>query len=234
MNEPIRQKGIRLALLDDQALFRTSLARFLASVPGFEVAGECGNSEEALHVLGSAPVDIVLLDISHGAEAGGGFMSAARRHGYQGRFLIVTGVTDARTFARAIKSGASGIFLQSEAPDRLVQAITLVAKGAIWLDQRVIQLLVDGAAEGLPRKTGASFGTLLSEREQKVLLGILNGLTNKRIGDHLQLSEGSVKALVQRLFVKTGVRKRSQLARAALEGSLGAVDGLPGNLLAHH
>jgi DNA-binding NarL/FixJ family response regulator len=232
VSEPMREKRIRLALLDDQALFRTSLARFLASEPGFEVAGECGNSEDVLRILNSSLVDVVLLDINHGGEAGGGFMCAARRNGYQGRFLIVTGAADARTSARAIRFGASGIFLQAEAPDRLLQAITQVANGAIWLDQRIIQLLVDRSVDGLLRKSGANSGSLLSDREQQVLRGILSGLTNKRIGDDLHLSEGSVKASVQQLFAKTGMRRRSQLVRAALEGSLGAVNGLAGNLVA--
>jgi len=233
VSEPTREKRIRLALLDDQALFRTSLARFLSSEPGFEVAGECGNSEQALRILSSSPVDVVLVDLNHGTQAGGGFMSAARRNGYQGRFLIVTGAVDVRTSARAIKFGASGIFLQSESPDRLLQAITMVANGAIWLDQKLIQLLVDRSVDGILQKHGTNSGNPLSDREQKVLLGILGGLTNRRIGSNLGLSEGSVKASVQQLFSKTGVRKRSQLVRAALEGSLGAVKGLVGNLAVH-
>jgi DNA-binding CsgD family transcriptional regulator len=63
---------------------------------------------------------------------------------------------------------------------------------------------------------------VLSERERRVLLGILSGLTNRRIGTNLGISESSVKNVVQRLFDKAGVKSRGQLVRAALEGSLGA------------
>ena len=63
---------------------------------------------------------------------------------------------------------------------------------------------------------------MLTEREQKVLLGILGGLTNRKIGDKLGLTEGAVRSVVQHLSVKVGVRTRAQLVRAALEGSLGA------------
>jgi DNA-binding CsgD family transcriptional regulator len=62
---------------------------------------------------------------------------------------------------------------------------------------------------------------VLEDRERKVLLGILGGLTNKKIGVNMGLSESSVKNIVQRLFGKAGVKKRSQLVRVALEGSLG-------------
>ena len=124
MNRPTHDNRIRLVLLDDQALFRASLARLLASEPGFELVGECGDSAEALEILSASPVDVVLLDFERATQDGDGFIPAARRNGYQGRFLIVAAAADARSSAMAIKLGASGIFLKSEPPDRLVQAIT--------------------------------------------------------------------------------------------------------------
>ena len=59
-----------------------------------------------------------------------------------------------------------------------------------------------------------------------MLTGILQGLTNKKIGENMGLSESSVKNSVQRLFGKTGVKRRSQLVKVALEGSLGAAETL--------
>jgi DNA-binding NarL/FixJ family response regulator len=134
--------------------------------------------------------------------------------------LIVAGAADARSSALALKLGASGIFLKSEAPDRLVQAIRLVAKGDVWVDPKVIQLLADQLIDGYPPVGDQRVDDPLENRERKVLMGILGGLTNKKIGDHLGLSESSVKNLVQRLFTKAGVKTRSQLVRVALEGSL--------------
>src|SRR5260370_30358379 len=141
MGEPTEEKRIRLALLDDHGLFRGSLSRFLASEPGFEVAGECGTSAEALEVLNGSIVDIVLLDFDLGSERGNEFISAARQAGYRGRFLLVAGAADARSAAVAVKLGASGIFLKSEAPERLVHAIRLVSEGEIWVVPAVLQIL---------------------------------------------------------------------------------------------
>jgi DNA-binding NarL/FixJ family response regulator len=224
VNEQSEHDRIRLILLDNQALFRASLARLLSLQPGLEVAAECGSSAEAMKVLAGLSVDIVLLDFDHALESNGdgGFIGAARRHGYQGRFLIVAEAADARSSALAIKLGASGIFLKSEVPDRLVQALRLVANGAVWFDQKVIQLLADQMVGPLPHSDTPPLAHDLSDRERKVLMGILGGLTNRKIGENLGLSEGSVKASVQQLFHKTGVRTRSQLVRAALEGSVGS------------
>ena len=193
MNEPTHESRIRLVLLHDQALFRAGLGRLLASELGFEVVGECGNSAEALEILSASPVDVVLLDFDRATEDGDGFMPAARRNGYQGRFLAVGGVADARSSAIAIKLGASGVFLKSEPPDRLRQAITLVANGAVWLDQSTIRLLADQSVGQFPGLGDRGSANPLTDREQKVLLGILAGLTNKKIGENLGLSEGSVR-----------------------------------------
>jgi DNA-binding NarL/FixJ family response regulator len=200
----------------------------LASEPGFEVVGECGNSAEALRILSASPVDVVLLDFDRGTRDGDGFMSAARRNGFQGSFLIVAGAADARSSVIAIRLGASGIFLKSEPPDRLMQAITLVANGAVWLDQSTIRLLADESVERFLQLDERGSANPLTDREQKVLLGILAGLSNKKIGENLGLSEGSVKTSVQQLFSRTGVRTRSRLVRAALEGSLGTAKAMVG------
>ena len=86
----------------------------------------------------------------------------------------------------------------------------------MWVDQRVIQLMADGVHQS----RRAELRKLLTEREQEVLRGIFEGLTNKEIAAQLDVSESAVKATLQQLFQKTGVRTRSQLVRIALEASL--------------
>jgi DNA-binding NarL/FixJ family response regulator len=222
MNHPTPEGRIRLVLLDDHGLFRASLARMLATEPDLEVAGECSNSAEALEALKGSTADVVLLDFDVGKEHGNDFIAAARQAGYQGRFLIVTGAANVGDSAIALKLGASGIFLKSETPARLVQAIRLVGSGGVWVDQKIIQLLVDRLINPHPALEAQKLSGLLEERERKVLLGILSGHTNRKIGENMGLSESSVKNIVQRLFGKAGVKTRSQLVRMAFEGSLGA------------
>jgi DNA-binding NarL/FixJ family response regulator len=223
MGEEAKENRIRIVLVDEHRLFRESLAHFLNSETGLEVAGECGAPDEALRALkGSTPVDIVLLDLDLGAESGDAFMTAAREAGYQGHFLIVAAAADAHKAALAIRSGASGIFLKSEAPDRLVRAIRTVAGGEAWIEPKVVQMLADQLVNHYPQLGDIRSAPVLEDRERNVLLGILGGLTNRKIAEDLRLSESAVKNVVQQLFAKSGARKRSQLVRVALEGSLGA------------
>lgn len=215
------EKKLRLLILNDQALFRTSLARLLASETGLEVVRECAACGEALEFLNASPVDVVLLDLRVGGENADDFMSAARNAGYRGRFLIVAETAGAERLANALKVGASGIFRKSEAPDRLILAIRLVTAGALWVDQGIVEVLVGQCADPHNQVTNQKSVGRLEERERKVILGIMEGLTTKKIGSNMDLSEGTVKNILQGLFAKTGVRKRSQLVKLAMEGSLG-------------
>ncbi|MBZ5723363.1 MAG: response regulator transcription factor [Acidobacteriia bacterium] len=207
---------IRLLLLDDHVLFRESLSRLLASEPDFAMVGHCGTADEALALLRQSPVDIVLLDFDLGDDHGSQFIAAARRAGYQGRVLMVTAGMSATESSIALQSGASGIFLKHSSPVSLASAIRHIAGGEVWIDQKVVQLM----AEGVHQRDDHSVRKFLTAREQEVLRGIFEGLTNKEIATQIGVSESAVKATLQQLFQKTRVRTRSQLVRIALEASL--------------
>ena len=219
MNEPSDPRRTRLTLLDSHGLFRESLGHLLSSEPDLEVVGQCSRCAEALELLATQAVDLTLLEFGNGAERCEEFISAARQAGYQGRFLLVTAGIDPARSAAALRLGASGIFLKCNSSSRLLQAIRLVASGEAWVDPKVIQLI----AERYPRHEEGGLGSL-TEREQVVLQGVLDGFTNKRIGSQVGVSESSIKATLQQLFDKAGVRTRSQLVRAVLDRTLSAAD----------
>jgi two-component system nitrate/nitrite response regulator NarL len=205
-DEPAR---IRLVLLDDHQLFRESLARLLAEQQDLEVVSQCSSSPEALKAVKESDVDVVLVDLNIAKE----FIPVAHKGRYAGKSLVVARTFDATDSATVLRYGASGIFLESDSASRLMQAIRLVASGEAWIDQRVIQLLADRFPQ-----YDAHLLRSLTDREQTVLHGVVDGMSNRKIGDQLGVSESSVKATVQQLFTKAGVRTRSQLVRIALEG----------------
>jgi len=83
-------KNIRLLLLDDHALFRESLARLLQAEPGFEVVADCSFGTEALRIIKSQEIDIVLLDLDLGEERGADFLESLRAERFKGKVLLVT------------------------------------------------------------------------------------------------------------------------------------------------
>ncbi len=210
-------RPIRLLLLDDHILFRESLSRLLASEPDFEMVAHCSTLGEALKLLQRIDVDVVLLDFDLGDEQGSQFLPAARDIGYAGRILLVTAGMNPVQSSAALKAGASGIFLKHNSPSALANAIRQVAKGELWVDPKLIHEMADGLPKAEERGPHRPF----TQREQTVLRGLFEGLTNKEIATQIGISEGAVKATLQQLFQKTNVRTRSQLVRIALEGSFG-------------
>ncbi len=205
---------VRLLLVDDHALFRDGLSRLLAAEQDFEVVGTFNSVETATAAMDDLQVDVVLLDFDLGQETGFELMEILRSRCFAGQVLIVTaGLTSADTL-RVLELGAMGIFLKHRSPSDLILAIRSIVAGAPWLDSASMQTLV-AAATSVPRQKSAS--TALNAKEKDVLSAVFEGLTNKEIGTKLGISEAYVKALMQQLFSKTGVRSRSQLVRVALE-----------------
>jgi DNA-binding NarL/FixJ family response regulator len=209
---------IRILLIDDHTLFRESLSRLLEAEPDFRIAATCASVSEALAVLAREHVDVVLLDYDLGDEQGSAFLEEAKRRQFEGRILMVTaGMNDSGTL-RAFENGASGVFLKHSPPAQLIEAIHKVTSGDMWLDSRAVRALVAGAHG---KHEGEQAAQALSSRERSVLKGVFEGLSNKEIAAGLQISESSVKAVLQQLFDKTGVRTRSQLVRIAIEQHAG-------------
>ncbi len=208
---------IRLLLLDDHVLFREGLSRLLASEPDLEMTALCGTTAEALESLRAGPIDVILLDFDLGDDHGSQFITAARAAGYAGKILMVTAGMSAKESSIALQLGASGVFLKHSSPASLAKAIRSVAAGEVWMDPKVAQLMAEGVQR---REEEPNLGKILTEREQRVLRAIFEGLSNKEIAAQVGVSEGAIKATLQQLFQKTGVRTRGQLVRIALEGSL--------------
>ena len=156
----------------------------------------------------------MLLDYDLGQEQGTFFLDGAKKIRFPGRILMVTAGMGDGVMLRALDNRCSGIFLKHSPPSRLVEAIRKVASGEVWLDPAVTRSII-AAATGNAASPSRAQG--LTQREQAVLKGVFEGLTNKEIGVRLSISESSVKAVLQQLFEKTGVRTRSQLVRIALE-----------------
>lgn len=209
---------IRLLLLDDHVLFREGMRRLLASEADFEIAAESGNPQEVLDLLGRIAVDVVLLDFDLETEVGTRFIATARSSGYSGKILMVTAGMSPVDAAVARKLGISGIFLKHNPPRLLIDAIRSVSAGGEWIDPK---FGTTAERESLPRESSYR----LTPREKKVLSCVFEGLSNKEMAFQLGVSQSSIKATLQQLFDKTGVRTRGQLVRIAIERELETVRG---------
>ena len=204
---------IRILFVDDHKLFRESVIRLLDREPDFTISAQCGNIADAEHVIETIPIDLMLLDYDLGAEIGTSIISTLHRKQPKARILMVTGGMGSRAILAAMDAGVSGIVLKHSDPDRLIEAIRRVASGETWWDAGVVHLMARESTSAIVPTPPRS----ITERQRQILQLILDGLTNKEIASELNSSESSVKASIQELFTKAGVRTRSQLVRIALE-----------------
>jgi two-component system nitrate/nitrite response regulator NarL len=199
---------IRILVIDDHGLFRESLSRLLAAERDFHIVAQCASPAEAQSKITNEQVDVVLLDFDFGEQNCIELLRWAVTEHFKGKILVVTAGLSDNQAAELVRLGVSGIFLKHGLPEALTQAIRDVAVGKVYLDEKTLRgAMVAFSKTELPP----------TDRERQVLGLILEGLSNKLIGERLGVSESSVKASIQQLFSKTGVRTRSQLVRIALE-----------------
>ena len=208
------QKSIRLLLIDDHTLFRESVARLLQSEPGFEVVAHCASGTEALQIVkSSTEIDVVLLDLDLGQERGMDFLDGLRNARVDAKVLLVTAGVNDKEVPSLIRKGISGVFMKHGSPALLIQGIRETMEGKALFGQDLLRRALESVEAHGPDQRRSK----LTERERQVLSFVFEGLSNKQIADQLQISETAVKACLQQLFTKTGVRTRSQLVRVALE-----------------
>jgi two-component system, NarL family, nitrate/nitrite response regulator NarL len=200
---------IRILLIDDHALFRESVARALSADSQLEIE-HCASISAAMEMLAQRPFDLVLLDHDLGNERASQFLPAARQGGFVGRVLVVTAWVSGTEARRLLQQGVAGIFLKHAPLDDLSTAIRTVMAGGNWVDNSL-------AGRDENALEGESSVPQFNDRQRKVLRFVLEGLSNKEIAWRLQISESYVKAILQSLFQKTGVRTRGQLVRVAFE-----------------
>ncbi len=210
---PTRANRVRVLIVDDHTLFRESVARLLQAEHDLD-ARHCGSVRECIAILAEWPADVVLLDYDLGNETGSSFLSQAQATGFQGKTLLLTAGVNELEAAELIRQGISGIVLKHSSPTELAQGIREALAGKVWFEQGYLKKVMEKAAT--PHSAPANPRNF-TERERQVLSYVFEGLANKEIAGRLHVSESSVKASLQQLFEKTGVRTRSQLVRVALE-----------------
>ena len=222
MTSKSNQQPTRLLLVDDHTLFRESLRRLLESEPGVKISGDFATAEDALAALREGlTFDAALIDYELQGAANDNGLDLVRRIRLlrpDAHVLMVTAGMGTADLVRAITELNAGIFLKTEPTVELMLAIQRTAQGERWISSRAsLALLSSHELSAVPEGRGQE---QLSARESRVLRGVLEGQSNKEIGAQLEMTESSVKAVLQKLFERAGVRSRSQLVRYAIEAQI--------------
>jgi DNA-binding NarL/FixJ family response regulator len=215
---------IRVALVDDQALFRTGIRMLVSSQPDLEFVGEAGNGVEGIQLAASTSPDVILMDIRmpvmDGIDATQRILSAADSRGGGPRILVLTTFDLDEAATRAIRGGASGFLLKDSDPEFLLAAIRAVHAGtAVVAPSATRELFRHFDSRAAVVEEPEAFGTLTA-REREVFLLAAKGLSNAEIAAGEFLSEATVKTHISRILSKLSLRDRVQLVVYAFEHRL--------------
>ncbi|MEU2762454.1 MULTISPECIES: response regulator transcription factor [unclassified Streptomyces] len=215
--------AIRVMLVDDQVLLRTGFRMVLAAQPDMEVVAEAGDGAEAIEMLRSTAVDVVLMDVRMPRLDG---VEATRRICAQQdapKVLILT-TFDLDEYAfSGLKAGAGGFLLKDVPPAELLAAIRSVHSGDAVVAPSTTRRLLDRFSPMLPggeKEPKNKHIGKLTEREREVMLLVAQGLSNGEIAARLVLSEATVKTHVGRILTKLNLRDRVQVVVLAYESGL--------------
>jgi two-component system, NarL family, response regulator DevR len=203
---------IRIMLVDDSELVRRGIKSVLAAEaePSMLVVGEAGTVAHGVAECLRVKPDLVLLDIRLPDGSGFDVCRQVLLRLPATRVVVLTSYSNDNFVYDAVTSGAHGYLMKEIDPAGLVQAVRDVMAGKSILDPdataRVLRLLRGGAPE-----QGVDL-TILSVQERRVLALVADGLTNKQVGEQLELSENTVKNYLVSVFEKLQVKRRAHAA----------------------
>lgn len=214
----MRSSPIRIMLVDDHTLFRESLRGLLEEEGEFKVVAEVETVAEAIELChGRVCFDLALIDYDLGPTAGAqNGISVVRCLRERKDFipaLMIAAKIHPGDILTVIKDLKTGIFLKTDPAEELQLALHKTMQREVWISSG-LDLDAVTATEERPASDTA---LVIDPREREVLGLVVEGLSNKEISSRLNLSESVIKATLQRLFEKAGVRTRAQLVRFAFE-----------------
>jgi two-component system nitrate/nitrite response regulator NarL len=201
---------LRVVVVDDHPMFRAGVVASLSSDPTIDVVAEGSSAEEAVRLAEQHAPDVCLLDI---AMPGGG-LNAARDITAAlpaTKVVMLTVSEDEDDLLAAMKAGASGYVLKGAAASELIEVLSKVHSGDVY----VAPGLAWGLLREMSRPRPAPLKDELSAREREVLELVAEGLSNQEIGDRLGLAEKTIKHYMTSILGKLRVRSRVEAALLA-------------------
>ena len=211
---------IKLALADDQVLFRRGMAMLLRDMPAVQVVFECSNGEELLIGLRNNTVDIVLLDLEMPVLNGMATMKRMRHEFPQVKVIVLSMHGEEKFIVHLMELGANGYVLKTAEPDEIENAIRAVADTGYHFSEMVSLVMLQGLVK--KEKVKPTFDDVdpLTERELDVLRLICQELTTTEIAGKLFLSPRTVEGHRNNILLKTGARNTAGIVVYAMSKGL--------------
>ena len=210
----------RILLVDDHEVVRLGLKSLLDHHPQFDVVGEASTAREAIEMVGTTHPDVVVMDIRLPGTSGIEACEEITGRYPETKVIMLTSYADDEAVFASILAGAAGYLLKQTRGQALAEAIEAVVQGGSLLDPAVTQKVLERVRSLGGRRPDDSLASL-SDQEQKILLLIAEGKTNKEIAEEIFLSDKTVKNYVSSILSKLNLRRRAEAAAFIARKGLG-------------
>ena len=211
---------IKLALADDQNLFRKGMAMLLREINGMEVTLECANGKDLLKAIAVVPVDIVLLDLEMPVMDGVETMKRMRTDHPDVKVLVLSMHSEEKFIVHLMELGANGYLLKTAEATEVENAIRSVAESGYYFSDMVSQVMLQGLVKKDKVRPYFNVVDPLSERELEVLKLICAEKTTPEIAEQLFLSPRTVEGHRNNILLKTGARNVAGLVVFAMTNGI--------------
>jgi len=198
---------LTVAVVEDDAQVRQSLANILRRGPGVVCIGEHGDAEEAVREIPRVKPKVVLMDINLPGMSGFDCVRRLSELVPQTQVVMLTVYDNTDAIFKSLAAGASGYLLKPISSAQLLSAVRDVYAGGVPMTSDIARKVLQTFKEPAP---AAFDGETLSAREQEVLNFLAKGYLYKEIAEQLNISYGTVHTYIERIFKKLHVRSRAQ------------------------
>lgn len=215
------REPIRVAVVDDQELFRRGLVMLIAAEPDIEIVGEGSDGEEAATLAVQTVPDVILLDVRMPKRSGIEACITIKEMAPAVKIIMLTVSDDEADLYDAIKNGASGYLLKDSSIDQVSQAIRVVSDGQSLISPAMATKLLEEfkAISGAEARPAGALPKL-TDRELEVLNLVARGLNNREIAEKLFISENTVKNHVRNILEKLQLHSRVEAVMYAVKEKL--------------
>lgn len=215
---PGTQTGVRLVIVDDHKILRDGLRALFDAEPGVQVVGEAGDGRDALRCVIDTKPDVVIMDLSMPHTNGTEAIVNIKRRLPQTKIIALT-FHMAEDFVReALVAGADGYVLKQDSHEKLLDALSVVMDGHIFLSPSVCAGVVTAYLRGA-NDTGDSAG-VPTPRERQIIKLVAEGYRNKDIARQLSLSIKTIEKHRSNFMKKLHLHNTAEITAYAIENNL--------------
>ena len=206
---------IRVMIVDDHAVVRSGLSKFLMVAADLEMVGEAESGEQALARVNEYRPDVILMDLMMPGMGGVEAIRQVRQKFPNVQVVALTSFREEELVQAALQAGAMGYMLKNVSANELAEAIRSAKNGRMALSAEATQALVQASLH-----QAVAPGNELTEREKEVLALMVEGLSNNDIAERLYLSVGTVKFHVSNILQKLNASSRVEAVSIAIKQKL--------------